>query len=52
MTLCEHLLLYLAYALPILGWFFYLTWEMKHYKRKDDSELKWWEKDIEQHTKR
>ena len=46
MTLLEHLILYSSLCLPTLGWLFYLTWEMKHYKRKNDDKLKWWEKDL------
>jgi hypothetical protein len=29
-----------------LFWVLVLTWEMKHYKRKSDKDLKWYEKDL------
>jgi len=27
-------------------WLFYLSWEIQHYKRAPDAELKWYEKDL------
>lgn len=44
---------YIEYTLKLLGiaagtyfWLWYLTWELTHYKRKDNKKLSWWEKDI------
>jgi len=31
-----------------LFWVIYLTWEMKHYKRPNDDNLRWWERDLDQ----
>jgi hypothetical protein len=29
-----------------LFWLFYLSWEIRHYKRTSDDELKWYEKEL------
>jgi hypothetical protein len=42
--LCTYTLKLLGLAAGTYFWMWYLTWELKHYKRKNDDDLKWWEK--------
>ena len=37
---------YALMAGTTLLWLCYLTWEMKHYKRKNDDGLRWWERNL------
>ena len=46
MSACMHFLLYLSFGIPTLLLLFYLTWEGNHYKRKNDDDLKFWERDL------
>ena len=46
MSLWQHFLLYISFAIPVLLCLIYLTWEGNHYKRKNDDDLKFWERDL------
>jgi len=42
---------YIDFTLKLIGiaagtyfWLAYLTWELTYYQRKDDKNLRWWEK--------
>ncbi len=44
--MCEYTLKLIMLGLCTYGWLCYLTWEMTYFKRKDDSRLRWWEKEL------
>jgi len=46
MSLCEYALKLLVLAGCTYFWLWYLTYELTHLKRKDDSGLRWWEKEL------